>query len=344
MSTPRSVTSHAVGFFSISAAFAILGGCSSGGSGTAPAPMTPAVRSAQHAVMPGALLAMHAPAGVRPDRSPSWMDRNASSGALLYISDYGSGRVNIYSYPQGKLVGSLSGFEQPQGVCSDAAGNVWIANTGTSEIVEFAHGGTVPIGALENPGQNPADCSVNPKNGDLAVSSITTTTGGKGTVTIFNVTDGTSKTIGAKAFQSMYFLGYDNQGNLFVDGLHTGTLVFYYAEVRSGHATFEDINLRGATFRFPGGVQFDGTSMAVGDQAGAAIYQTSGATITGTTRLTGACDVGEFVIHVAKVVAPNLCPSAGGNVLFYKYPAGGSSTKNFRKLAYPIGATISQAP
>lgn len=334
MRTPHSIAGRAVG---VAAALTMLAGCSSAG-GPLPQPAQPSTDHHATLRMSGESGAPH------PDRSPSWINRDASGGALLYVSDSASGRVNVYAYPKGTRAGSIGGFTQPQGLCVDAGGNVWVTDTGTSAILEFAHGGTAPIATLADPGQNPVSCAVSPGSGDLAVANLTTTGGGAGSVAIFKQAAGEPKILKSPSFLSMYFLGYDNAGNLFVDGLQTQSHLFWYAEIRRGHSKFTPLVLTGGpSIRFPGGVQYDGTGMAVGDQASPVIYQTSGATITGSTPLTGACSVAQFFIDGAKVVAPNLCPTAGGNVLFYKYPAGGKATKNLRKLGYPIGAVVSPA-
>jgi hypothetical protein len=56
------------------------------------------------------------------------MAPEAKRNELLYVSDYSSpyrsNDVLVYSYPQGKLVGKLTGFTEPAGECVDSAGNV----------------------------------------------------------------------------------------------------------------------------------------------------------------------------------------------------------------------------
>src|SRR5580700_3757619 len=59
--------------------------------------------------------------GLRP--RASWVLPEARSQNLLYVSG-NSGYVYIFSFPKGKLVGTLTGFQEVAGVCADAAGNV----------------------------------------------------------------------------------------------------------------------------------------------------------------------------------------------------------------------------
>jgi hypothetical protein len=152
----------------------------------------------------------------------------------------------------------------------------------------------------------------------------------------------------------VYFCGYDPKGNLYVDGQNPSGY-FEFAELPKGKKTFTNILLKGGTVYFPGQIQWDGKYLAVGDQdAGnisgytySAIYQTTGAggKIVGKTPLNDSLDVAGFWIQGDTVVAPNaqeLASQHGGNVYFYKYPAGGNPTKNLKKgFSYPLGAAIS---
>ena len=122
---------------------------------------------------------------MRPDHGASWMAKGAASGALLYLSDYATSDVYVYSWPGLKVVGTLTGFANPQGECVDKSGNVWVTNSSASQLLEYAHGGTSPIASLATPNQYPASCSVNLRTGELAVGSIESTTLGQGGVTLF---------------------------------------------------------------------------------------------------------------------------------------------------------------
>jgi hypothetical protein len=90
-------------------------------------------------------------------------------------------------------VGTLTGFSEPQGECSDNSGNVWMANTVGSNLIEYAHSGTNSIATLSDPGQFPAGCAVNLKNGDLAATNIISTDGGAGSISVYQKAAGTPK-------------------------------------------------------------------------------------------------------------------------------------------------------
>src|SRR5581483_3687913 len=146
--------------------------------------------------------------------SHSWMSPQSQSGALLYVTDAKSNDVLVYSYPQGEQVGTLGGFGSPRSECVDAAGDVWIADTGGDNVIEFPHGGSKPVASLDIAG-TPTGCSVDPVNGNLAVSG-----GVSGlTVSVFRRTQhgwGSPMRYNDPDITAAGFCGYDAAGDLFV--------------------------------------------------------------------------------------------------------------------------------
>jgi hypothetical protein len=273
------------------------------------------------------------------------MAPDAKKHDLLYVSDsfpYGSNDVYVYSYPKGKLKGKLTGFNEPSGQCVDKAGNVFITNFGASQILEYAHGGTSPIATLSDPGYYPLGCSVDPTTGNLAVTNRLSTSFTAGDVVIYVDASGTPTSYTDSSFYYYEFCGYDDRGNLYIDGTTKGSAL-EYAELTSGGSSFSALNLD-QSIGFPGAVQWDGAHLAIGDQSAAVIYRfaISGSTGTkvGSTPLTGSKDVVQFWIEGMKVIGPD----AGlAHVAFYKYPAGGSPIKTITGLGEPVGATVSKA-
>jgi hypothetical protein len=284
-------------------------------------------------------------APTRPDRRASWMAPEAKKQRLLYLSDGGADEVLIYSYPAGKKVGALTQLRDPAGVCSDAAGDVWVVNSASFTIVEYAHGATKSEATLSDAGaSNPLGCSVDPTTGNLAVTNLGASTGG-GDLAIYTGAKGSAKKYQDSDLTYPYFCGYDDQGNLFVDGLNS-SYGFVFAELPSGSGKLQTIGLNG-TVDFPGGVQWDGSYVAIGDQYyqgkhTSAIDQVSvsgsAGTVEGTTTLTSSCNVLQFAIAGSTVVAPDVCSS---DARYYHYPAGGSSTKTLTGLTYPVAAAVS---
>jgi hypothetical protein len=135
----------------------------------------------------------------------------------------------------------------------------------------------------------------------------------------------------------MYFLDYDDMGNIFVDGTNVSG-AFQYAELPKGAKAFKDIALN-QTITVPGGVQYTHGQVAVADSVGDVIYQTSGATITGSTQLE-AGRVEQFYVQGENVINPDF---ADKQIEVFNYPAGGRMTKLIATgLSEPVGAVISK--
>jgi hypothetical protein len=275
------------------------------------------------------------------------MRPHVESKQLLYISDPGNNDVEVYSYPpkgSSPLVGTLTGLSEPQGECVDATGSVWIANTNASTIVEFAHGGTSPIATLSDPGESPASCDISKVTGDLAVVNLKTASS-NGSVSIYKGARGNPTNYSPSEIVSPLFIAYAGHNELFVDGfISDGTPRVAIKRPKVNH--FLDFGLT-TTIGLIGGLQWDGTYLAVGDRSEGknAVYRfgvgTRRLNLKGTVYLKKACEVMQFFISGDAIVAPDsLCPSANT----YKYPAGGLSERGKRitqGLVAPFGSVIS---
>lgn len=278
---------------------------------------------------------------VRPDRGRSWMAPDAKKANLLYISDLATDDVYVYSYPEGVLEGTLTGFKRPWGLCVDKGGKVFVTEESGFQIREYAHGGTTPLATLKDPGEDPGGCSVDPTTGDLAVANISTPATDPGDVAIYKKARGARRAYKDSEITFYEYCSYDNQGNLYVDGMTASAFVF--AELPKGKTSFANIALN-EKIQFAGGVQWDGNYVAIRDYEANVIYQFSisgsGGTETGATPLDGSSYVAQFWIQGSNVVGPD---ANSGNVMFWNYPAGGSPTKTINGLTTPWGVTISMA-
>jgi WD40 repeat protein len=332
-------------------AFAIfvLGGFLAGCSGAGPS-LQPAVAP------PNARVPAHRLAGA------SWVLPQAKGQDLLYISDIDAQAVFIYTYGHGyKLVGELTGFFNPEGLCVDKAGDVYVTNDtsyGVHQITEYAHGGTSQIRTLNDPDGRVNGCSVDPKSGDLAVANEWGASDGIGNVAVYPHASGSPTSYSNPNIYYYYFCGYDNKGNLFVDGETQGS-VFGLGELRKGGHSLDFISID-ETIYLPGGVQWDGKYLAVGDQVAvkhnftSTVYdfaiKGSAATTVNTMVLTGSKQVSQFWIPLVdssrkhrvgtRLIGPN---EYGGNTLIWDYPSGGSAILTIGGENYPIGATVSLA-
>lgn len=327
------------------------------------------------------LVAAVRPARVRLDRSKSWIAPDiARRPRKLFISDAATADVYIFSMPDLTLLATIAGFSEPQGMCSDTLGNVWVTDTGATEIVQLSRDGAV-IGTLGDPDGYPVGCAVDPATGNLAVANLFNFTNrpfssGSGEVEIYVGPAHSGPTSLDNPDQYYYdFPAYQRgpstaakrgstiaQSNLFVDG-ENATGVFMLSELTAGTTAFFTINISGGTIHVPGLVQWyrSGPYLAVGDQEcggvhAACIYQvaisgTTG-TITGVTNLSNpgggqVCDLVQGVIgaHGLRYVAGGDiggCGTSGPTVDRWAYPAGGTPTNfNSTVVSEPIGAAIS---
>jgi hypothetical protein len=275
----------------------------------------------------------------------SWMLPEAKSEDLLYVANVYT--ITVYSYPQGKLVGTLKDFYTPYGECVDKTGDVYVTDGKFGKIYEYAHGGTKPIKTLGDPSFQAYGCAVDPTTGNLAVANYSDNSDREGNVAIYHKAKGFPKSYVGYGFYYYYYLGYDPKGNLYVDGLF-GSYGdgFEFGELRKGGSQINPMLLP-QSIRAPGGIQWDGQYLALGDNAGAVIYQFSfsgsKATLQGTTPLTGAGNVGQFGIVGSSVVTPNQFFS-GSAVLVFPYPGGGAATKTITHgVFYPFSAVVSPA-
>jgi hypothetical protein len=263
----------------------------------------------------------------------------AKNGSLLYVPNSdpsGGGYVSVYSYPHGELVGTLTDFSNPDGACADNAGNIYIADLNARDITEYAHGGSQPIKTLADSGQ-PVGCAIDPITGNLAVANL------GGAVAIYRNARGIAKFAYFSTEGDAYFCGYDDLGNLFVDGLSYQGLddLFQLAKLPRGKPHFEVISVN-QTVESPGQVQWDGKYLAVGDAEQHLIYRVS---VTGTSgvvektvQLTDGGANG-FLIRGDRLVDASYFY---GEVQYFKYPAGGTATKVITQdVNSPSAAAIS---
>ncbi len=268
---------------------------------------------------------------VRPDKKSD----------LNYVSDQGTGDVLVYTYPQGKLSQTLTGFALPSGLCSDKKGHVWVVDDYNKDVVEYKHGGSTPIKTLYEENYNPMGCAVDPKTGDLAVANLSSVSTNSATIGVINPK---SKSGGwtyydDSAFQSFWYCGYDSNGNLFASAF-TGS-VTGLAELPNGASTFTNLKVNQSLYG-PAGVQWDGKYLAVGNEQ-STVYQFSvsggKATKQGTTSLGGAKAVYQFWIEGKDIFGAD---AGNGSVGVWSYPGGGSALKTITGFTTPLGITISR--
>jgi hypothetical protein len=346
---------------------ALLAGCSNAGfqaasstSALAPTAQREPGASKQRSIpVPAA-----GPVTVRPYRGKSWISPDVKRAPrLLFVSDYGASDVDIFTMPKMELKGTLAGFSFPEGECSDAQGNIWIANTGEMQMLLYSRTGTL-LKTLDDYGEYPSSCAVNYKTGDLAVANIESGTAGPGNVTVYANASGSGTAYSNPSFNQYFFVGYDLNGNLFFDGTDESRTISYLAELPAGSNTTTLITLGGGTLYLAGFVQWyrNGNYLALGDQectgtAESCVYWVSlsgsTGTITATTYLANyegnpVCDLVQGVIAAngeRYVAGPDYeaCEATPSTVYRWPYEAGGSPTNynSDAELTEPVGAAVS---
>jgi hypothetical protein len=302
---------------------------------------------------------------VRQDRHRSWVSPDVKGAPrLLFISDFATGVVDIFTMPDLTLKGTLTGYSFPEGMCTNRSGNIWVADEGNSRMRLISRIGNV-LDTLNTPGEFPVGCAFNSSNGDLAVINIETTSYTEGNITVYphGSHHGTAYT-NPNIF-AYFYAGYDPNGNLFFDGRNASD-VAYVAELPAGSAGTQTIALSGGTLHYPGMVQWynAGSYLALGDQQcnstnESCVYWVSIAgssgTITGTTNLnnslgTPVCDLNQGVIAAngeRYLAGPDYesCGATPSSVYRWAYDAGGDPTNFYSNttsgLVEPLGAAIS---
>ena len=302
---------------------------------------------------------------IHPNRGKSWVSRDAKDAPrLLFVSDFGADDVDILKMPSMTLKGTLTGFDFPEGECADTAGNIWIANAGASEMLQYSRTGTL-LKTLNDPGFYPAGCAVNKSNNDLAVTNIESTTAGTGNLTIFANASGSGTAYTNSSIAQYFFVGYDPSGNLYFDGTDATRGTSYFAELPAGSSSTKLITLSGATLHFAGMIQWYNTGgyLALGDQEcggtpSACIYwiTVSGSTGSnlGTTALSNSeggavCSMAQGVIaangerYVAGSDYEGICGYTATTSYRWPYELGGTPTNynNTAGLVEPLGAAVS---
>ncbi len=273
------------------------------------------------------------------------MARDARAQDLLYVSNRQDGSVYAYSYPQGKLNGRLFNL-RASGLCADRDGNVFIPQG--NEILEYAHGGTEPVGTLRNAlGGSVQFCAIDPVTGNLAVSGgapraygLAIYTGAKGDPRTYLSPNGV-------AYRS---LTYDGAGNLFVvavAGSVGGTTSL--AELQKGSTRVREIAWHQMRPERIGSIQWDDRYLAVetsqrGSRSttisryhvneGQAIY-------TGRTTFTGPENALQFSIHGGQIIVPNPRVSGSAAITFYGYPGGDGPRQTIEDDRQPQAAVFS---
>jgi hypothetical protein len=192
--------------------------CSSNAlTGANPAPPTQTQGADRHGIGPNGLPAhistMHG--WISPDKK--------KKKQMLYVSDEGDGRIDIYSVPAYSLTGQItSGIAQPEGIATDKKGNLYVSNLSGGTVTVYPPGQTSPSLTLTE-SSGPDDVAV-AKNGYVLAGDV----GGGVDVYPPGQTSPTARLtnagieygvdgVGVDANNNVYAAGYGNAGAAVVE-------------------------------------------------------------------------------------------------------------------------------
>jgi hypothetical protein len=359
--------------FGASAALALLVGCSAGTSQLNPSSFGQAAGAGAQATRQQTQSAARTdnsllPPGVTrmvraPITTPSFMDPHALGTKLVFVSDAPDGVVDIY--PQSgktqKMVGQITGLKQPQGLTTDAQGNLYVANTNDSNVLVYAPPYTgSPAVTLNDSGEFPVDVAVS-SAGVVAVTNICSAPHCRADTASVNIYAQGSTTpcatlsddqLGIFNLVRVNFAGFDAAGNLYVDGndpyneasfgfIQGGCQATTIAHIAPS-ATF--------SFFFPGSIAVTKAGLvAIIDLEQEAIA-TFAAPVGGTfgnpvavTYVTGSGDAAAFALLASGKDLYTADSSGTGSSAEYAYTAGGAAKKSIAVGGQPIGVAVTPA-
>lgn len=287
-----------------------------------------------------------------PAQGPTASKRAASTD-LLYASAADGTHIYVFSYPQGKLVRKFAppaGTISLQGLCSDAKGDVFVTSVSKGKgsggdeghLYEYAHGGTKVLWTLTFYDAAPFGCSVDPKSGTIAVSTIGI---GSRNGELWTYTPGSDNGNQYYSYDihNFYYCAYDAKGDLFVNGEGAGTQM-YLDELVRGKSQLIELSLnKYVSVSGMGQLQWDGKYMTLEHLTAGAIDRLSvsgsQAIIVGKTLLSGLNGSALSAIDGKTVLVPTGVSQTSIGV--WKYPAGGKPLDSLPSPSGLFALTIS---
>jgi DNA-binding beta-propeller fold protein YncE len=258
--------------------------------------------------------------------------------AILYISSETTASVYLFDYPKGRLVRTIIGFYAPAGLCSDANGDVWVTDTdtytGTGYLDEYAPGGKSPIATLEDPGNSPRACAVDPTTGNLAVAdsqnNIAIYPGAQAPPTYYAT---------AGLVEKPTTITYDAAGNAYFAGASRQA-----AWLPTGASEVMSFSMKPSPRKF-GPLRWDGQYLTLltrtGEYGEVWRYELLGGSAKRVGSIEVDCCMGDYAI-VDSILAATL--PVFNSVSVTRYPAGGKAFLGIANVEDPSGIAISFSP
>ena len=287
-----------------------------------------------------------------PSQYPGEAAHEGRSGTLLYAAT--AAGMSVYSYPQGVRVGVITGFKYISGLCSDKNGDVFVVDAEAQEVLEYVHGGTTPIAVLDDSGNYPYGCAVDPSNGDLAVSGGNPPAHSEPNIAVYPQAEAPPTVYRDGSTGVLTYCTYDGKGNIFSVGLYDYRGAGEVVELPKGSSSFTNVAVN---HEFNPGIhalQWDGRYLAVADPAEQGIgpntiYEVaiagSNGTVVNTVELDSRLKRGphwghQFWIADNRILSPESQKRGIGN---WRYPRGGKPVNTIKAELSGSGITISDA-
>jgi hypothetical protein len=246
----------------------------------------------------------------------------------------------VLTYPEGIAIRSFEGSEF---ICTDPnSGNVYFVQEDPMELVEYTPGGASRVGGrgLPEEGYIWGGCAVDRITGTVAIAADKKNNHGQEAAVLLLDRSGRTRVYTDPDADYFSFCGYDDKGNLFLDGLA-------FDELRRRGHSLTRINFKDG-FVAEGTVQWDGTYITLdGDGRFPVIYRITVSGSSGT--VVGKTKLGVFKhpnggltwIEGNVVMAPwNRSGHRDRQLGFWSYPEGGREPyRTIRHLQYVNNVT-----
>lgn len=297
--------------------------------------------SSQTPTMPQTL----SPAAAKQAHHASWMLPGTSYKTLLYVALPFSGQVNIYAFPGGQQVGELTGFLAPEALCSDSKGNIWVGDSDgySSQMDEFAHGGTSKIATLSDSVGAAWTCSVDARTGNLAVANLAGSY--ECAVAIWAGATGNPTVYQSPAIWYPNATAYDNRSDLFLAGFVGHSSGSYSEEtdwLAKGASGFSKFKVKPTIYPHVG-IAIDNGVLTEAQSASTInrykLLRNHHAKYVGSLSVNMPV-LSSFGVHTTRMVGVD---NQNGDVYFFNYPQGGNPTYTLTGLYEPGAVAFSDA-
>jgi hypothetical protein len=283
----------------------------------------------------------------------SWMVRGAAQqSSLLYVANRSAHDVTIYTYSDGdgiQLAGTLTGFSELSGLCTDKNGDVLVVDSYARRIYRYNHGGTKRIGVIKEEGASiPNACAVDPTTGNVATTDQYNGDGKPvGLVKIYAAGYPNGKKYGVGGILP-YYIAYDAKGDLFVDTQSADNHHVSLLEMTKGSTRFLRLTIAGGSLTAAGAIQWIKPTLLVGDETSGSLSAfahrlfISGrtATIVGEVPFPNSQQASGFYRLGRRIAVPD---PVSNNVTVYTFPGGVLYSVLTQSVSGPVSSVISQA-